>query len=239
MKTTTKKVKKSKSKKPCFATRLDELLEETNTTQEVLAEYLGFARQQISSYIHEKTSPDIKTVCKIADFFKVSTDYLLGIQDIKSDNPTVRDIHNLLGLSEKSILKLLKHTEYLKCATNTQTPDQAFKAFNKLQNFKICELPDKDTLIEYAKKEGFDSDLDIFELQDFVPYNYVINAMLNDKGESGIIEELYDLIAFMESDYISASPLPDQDWEDKVAIRLVRVQRAFMHWVESHDKDDE
>jgi transcriptional regulator with XRE-family HTH domain len=54
------------------------LLDVRKITQQVLADYLGVTRQTVNQYCLGKTSPDFNTLCKIADFFKISVDYLLG-----------------------------------------------------------------------------------------------------------------------------------------------------------------
>ncbi|MBZ5482413.1 helix-turn-helix transcriptional regulator [Bacillus sp. T_4] len=47
-------------------------------TQEDIAQYLGISRSRYSHYENERSEPDNKTLNKLADFFDVSTDYLLG-----------------------------------------------------------------------------------------------------------------------------------------------------------------
>lgn len=43
----------------------------------------------------------------LADFYGVSTDYLLGLSDIRSCNETLQDIHSKTGLSQSAIIKLM------------------------------------------------------------------------------------------------------------------------------------
>lgn len=50
-------------------------------TQERLGELLNLAESTISLYESNRRSPDYETLNKIADFFGVSTDYLLGRTD--------------------------------------------------------------------------------------------------------------------------------------------------------------
>lgn len=47
----------------------------------------------------------------LADFYGVSTDYLLGISDSRSRNTEIRKIHNATGLSDKAIVKLFLDKE--------------------------------------------------------------------------------------------------------------------------------
>ncbi|MGB9661917.1 MAG: helix-turn-helix domain-containing protein [Moorellaceae bacterium] len=61
-----------------FPYRLVQLRKERGLSQYQLANLLGFSRGQISNYEQGTREPDYDTLKKIADFFNVSTDYLLG-----------------------------------------------------------------------------------------------------------------------------------------------------------------
>jgi transcriptional regulator with XRE-family HTH domain len=55
-----------------------------------LATNLRFSRGQVGNYEQGTREPDQETLLKIASFFEVSTDYLLGLTDIKShDNKEI------------------------------------------------------------------------------------------------------------------------------------------------------
>ena len=47
----------------------------------------------------------------LADFFKVSTDYLLGLSDVKTPNVDVNEINRITGLSEKAIETLIQNID--------------------------------------------------------------------------------------------------------------------------------
>jgi transcriptional regulator with XRE-family HTH domain len=93
-----------------FPTILRELLE--GTTQDKLAEYCGVARQSVAQWKDGKTKPDIYYLEKIAEFFNCSTDYLIGLTDIKSTDKDIQAIGNYTGLEEKTIntLQLINDT---------------------------------------------------------------------------------------------------------------------------------
>lgn len=67
-----------------FADRLKTLREKRGLGREQLAERLGLSYHAIAKYETGKRSPDQETILKIADYFNVSVDYLLG----RSDDPT-------------------------------------------------------------------------------------------------------------------------------------------------------
>ncbi|HOJ78591.1 MAG TPA: helix-turn-helix transcriptional regulator [Bacillota bacterium] len=64
-----------------FAERLKLLREEKELKQEHVAEYLGVTQQTYSRYENGINEPDIESIKKLAIFFEVSTDYLLGLTD--------------------------------------------------------------------------------------------------------------------------------------------------------------
>lgn len=64
-----------------FCKRLRELRVEKNLTQKQLANELGATNQNICDWESGKSETSFEMLCKIADFFGVSTDYLLGRED--------------------------------------------------------------------------------------------------------------------------------------------------------------
>lgn len=94
-----------------FAVRLRELLEERETSQAVLAEYIGITRQAVSAYSLGTTLPDIEKLEKIANYFQVSADYLLGRTEIKQLDAEKQAVAEYLQLSEEAIdaMKRLKY----------------------------------------------------------------------------------------------------------------------------------
>ncbi|HCW51046.1 MAG TPA: hypothetical protein DGR79_03115 [Clostridiales bacterium] len=66
-----------------FGERLKTLLEERDMTQAELARTLHLGKSTVSQYISGVRSPDLGTVRKIAEFFSVSIDYLIGRTDVR------------------------------------------------------------------------------------------------------------------------------------------------------------
>lgn len=61
-----------------FGNNLSLLRKEKNMEQKTLAKVLGVSQQTISRWENNVVEPDIKSLIKIADYFDVTTDYLLG-----------------------------------------------------------------------------------------------------------------------------------------------------------------
>ena len=72
-----------------FSTRLRELRNSKDLTLEDLANILGTTKSTISRYENELRIPNSDFINAVADFFNVSTDYLLGKSDIK--NPYTKE----------------------------------------------------------------------------------------------------------------------------------------------------
>ena len=66
-----------------FAERLRALREDHDLTQTELAKVVKVTQRNISFYETGKNEPDIKTIIALAQFFHVTTDYLLGVSNIK------------------------------------------------------------------------------------------------------------------------------------------------------------
>ncbi len=64
-----------------FPERLKELREEMGLSKEQLAKESGISRPSISLYEAGKRVPSIDAAAALADFFKVSVDYLIGRED--------------------------------------------------------------------------------------------------------------------------------------------------------------
>lgn len=83
-----------------FATVLRDLLIERGKTQGDIANITGKTRQTVSQYCNGASEPGYDTLVKIADYFNVSLDYLLGRTEDPSQHPCAA---NELGLTQKSI----------------------------------------------------------------------------------------------------------------------------------------
>ncbi|HBJ1648630.1 helix-turn-helix domain-containing protein [Clostridium botulinum] len=110
--------------------RLKELRIEKNLLQKDLANFLNITTSAYGYYEQGKRIPDSDTVKKIADFFNVSLDYLIGNSDIKesaeilinnnlstkANNSPIDDklIEKLKNLDDESKKELEKYMDLLK-----------------------------------------------------------------------------------------------------------------------------
>lgn len=89
-----------------FPTILRQLMEDhpmtgEKTTQKELAEFLQIRPQTVSLYTKGETQPTQDTLCKMAQYFDVSLDYLLT--GVSAENI---DFQKKCGLSEKAIKQI-------------------------------------------------------------------------------------------------------------------------------------
>ncbi len=71
--------------------RLKKLRKEKKLTQTELGSKINVTKVSISGYESGNRSPDTDTLQRLADFFEVSTDYLLGRTDNLSLTPQEKD----------------------------------------------------------------------------------------------------------------------------------------------------
>ena len=68
-----------------FAERIKMLRKKKGLSQEELGSIIGVKKYAIYSYEKEKNYPEVKSLITLADYFKVSIDYLVG----RTDNPDI------------------------------------------------------------------------------------------------------------------------------------------------------
>ncbi len=83
-----------------------------SVTQSELGKAIGKTRQAVGYYSDGSSSPDWETLVKIADFFNVSVDYLLGRTRIMSPDASLRSASEYTGLSEKAITAFLRMNQF-------------------------------------------------------------------------------------------------------------------------------
>ncbi len=105
-----------------FSTRLENLLEEHNLTQRQLSTELHIAPSTLNGYLRRNREPDFATLIKLADYFNVSIDYLLGVTNIRHPHTSngcyddkegeLLDTYRLLGPQEQNYLIKQAHIYY-------------------------------------------------------------------------------------------------------------------------------
>lgn len=88
--------------------RIKSLREQRGLIQEILAAELGITQQTLSRYEGDAAFIKVDVLKKLAEYFNVTTDYLLGLSDIKRDlsgqlkvNETIEEYYDLIEVYKK------------------------------------------------------------------------------------------------------------------------------------------
>lgn len=92
--------------------RIAALRKNRNLTQDDMSTTLGISRAALSHYEKGRREPDYDTLINIADFFKVSLDYIMGRTDdpLASLDPENREFIDRLELSDDQLMNQLAFT---------------------------------------------------------------------------------------------------------------------------------
>lgn len=125
-----------------FNKRLQQLRKSVKLTQDELANRLSINRGTYANYERGHRQPDFDTLIKIADYFDVSTDFLLGREEVSptfgKENSTLYD---QLGISEEEFGKLTAYQqEVLEWAATDAGPIFKNKSTNALDMLERLEI---------------------------------------------------------------------------------------------------
>ena len=93
---------------------LKALRKDFKISQQQLADIIGVSQQSVNKYENQDVEPDIAILIKIADFFSVSVDYLIGrtsspdfaVSSLSKDEKLIISKYKTLTKKEKEIIKL-------------------------------------------------------------------------------------------------------------------------------------
>lgn len=78
-----------------FIKRIKDLREDKDKTQKEIAEYLGITQQQYSLYEKGNRTIPVDFLIMLSKYYKVSTDYILGLTDIKQPYTRIKNNINI------------------------------------------------------------------------------------------------------------------------------------------------
>lgn len=156
---------KTKDYNSSFAKRLREICE--GRTQQEIADGAGITRQNLGKFLLGETKPDVDTLEKLATFFNVSTDYLLGRTDVKPIDPSLdaaveytglspNSIHNILYFAKRCKFRYEKNKKELQISQQVLNDILTTRSFWKIvENFSYLSiLKDRGFDYEQEKKEA-------------------------------------------------------------------------------------
>ena len=227
-----------------FPTRLRELMNNSGNpvTRQKLAEVLGITPQQVSNYTVGASLPDFNCIYKLAKYFNVSADYLLGIHDSPCSDINDQKISEELGLSERTIKRLREENADIldtwnkirtEKATTWQSALEKFREenhhFGKTTDFEVINK-----LMDNAP-EGNISILellkDIFDFK-YSKHIYCLSKLyLKEDGD----EDLEETYKYAPIDYIDST--------ERLNLLILHLQQSIVDFAKQHcgmaDDDDE
>ena len=100
--------------------RIKLLREEKKIKQDELAKVLSISPSAVGMYERDEREPNDEITLKLAEYFNVSTDYLLGKSDIRNPEQLKKIKHanagglNTEGLDEEDLKELQAQVDYMK-----------------------------------------------------------------------------------------------------------------------------
>ena len=204
------KIKTSEGYYTPFATRLRELIDDAGIPQSALAEHIGVTRQAISTYSLGVSVPDIDKFEGIADFFEVSTEYLLGRTDIKKADASKQAAAEYLGLSEDAIDAIIS----LRLGQMEQTPLRDYKP----------------ELVNYPLPQVFSAWLEAVDLSKLASDMYKLLLATSEYNTSGLNYDKYKMsdekkqaaMLLQQGDYIVLSLREQLDYYGQIVLSEFR-----------------
>ena len=179
-----------------FPIRLIELRKEKGLTQGELADKIGISRQSVTLYEREARIPDIEVLAKIASYFGVSADYLIGLEDARTHEGA--DISARTGLSAQAVEVLEFMQKY---RDNTENP-LAFSVLNEMIEGYVSPISEQ----HFADLIDADYPLSATEREEYEKYISLCSRCRHDSGILDLLVEMYQF-PFWEDEKLIMSPL--------------------------------
>lgn len=185
-------------KKRNLPDRYTDLRTEKGISQTELANQLDCNKQYISKIENGERSLSLSLLERYANFFNVSTDYLLGRTDIKSTDTTIQDFCEYIGCNE-AVVEVFKY-EYNRYIDDFEDEEYQ-KTYNSIINKilsseELWKLISTISLLYEDSKNHFDyyanfTSVDIIKVRKVlnVDANHLILNLLPDIREKLLAEE--------------------------------------------------
>lgn len=196
--------------------RIERLRIEKGLTQEELGKIFQVKRETVSYWEHGYREIKASQLVELAKFFDVSTDYLLGVSDIKDYDVDLKAASQYLGISEKATRDLREnismmfefksfygdYDKRLLEAYTHKTIDSFFSTdiefFRKLigQIVTIRELQDMDIIRKQGMKIAYPENKynEKIEYEEFVTNKLVWNGIKDISESIGIVYSFQDYL---------------------------------------------
>lgn len=161
--------------------RLNEILAQKEIKQKELAEHIGVTPNTVSYYLSGERCPDIEKLIEIAKYLNVTTDYLLGVSDVKSIDTELKAVCEYTGLSEEAV-RMLSYSHNLAIKDHVYVING--KEYSNLQKRKsINTLKTINYLLSQKKEKHSRTLIDIITDLFCIDFNNNTYISMTDKGE--------------------------------------------------------
>lgn len=200
--------------------RLETLIKENGMSADELAKQIDISKATISDLINDvDKNYGYKTFVKLANYFGVSADYLLGLSKVKKPNVTIKKIQHYTGLSEKVI------DIFHNLAINSD--------YELLNDIIICQLnnflesPTFKFLIDKLFVSGY-SDINIDTSIDYIS--------LDDSTISLNIAKTEKSLTFAKSMYFDLQQSILEYYQQTSNLNIVELENFYNRLIEERNK---
>lgn len=131
-----------------FSERLKALRKAAGFNQTELGEKLNCQRTRIADLERGKSTPSLEDIEILCREFDVSSDYLLGLSDVRTNEPDVKMICDYTGLSEEAVRNLHDYVSSAADTANTELYSVMIRVIEYLLSEKtMTENPYATTLL--------------------------------------------------------------------------------------------
>ena len=115
-------------KKDITVERLRSLIDETGLARQAIADEMGCDVSTVTKHYNGTRNLTIDFIAMYARYFNVSSDYLLGLSEVRTVSPDTAMICRVTGLDDKAVRTLGEINE----PTNFESPKEIIKTLNYL-----------------------------------------------------------------------------------------------------------
>lgn len=123
-----------------FGERLKSVRKANFVRQQQLAEHLNVAVSTLSQYENDKRHPNFDILCDIADYFNVTTDYLIGKSNSPTNTNKIFDLidSDLHGMSyEKLINKISNHLKSMYEVHDQKSIEILYRIYDSVASISV------------------------------------------------------------------------------------------------------
>lgn len=239
--------------------RIRELRKEKKLTQKEFGRVFGLSQNAVTNIETGKRALYLDELLKIADYFNVSTDYLIKENGVKGNNPDLQYMCDYTGLNETTVSFFHNLLSFKSRFINNNSYLFNGEEVNE-DNFetKCSEIKSEESYLEALRFEKSDLKQDKRICNKMVSSGFIENALIHERRLSILYEKLSFYLALLFNDYdylqaqdsicdedkdtlISIVNYLNDDWDnyttwlaDEYFLELFHCQNAMIDYIKTH-----